>query len=154
MDTSLKIWDDTAYFDSIMKKREPEKEPEPNRCVYGRQFYEWCQLILSRVAHPRSPAELNQAMLSVTKKYREWYKIADRKHQDYTGKNHVCILQVWKDAMTALEAALLILEPEPLYLPAPPKPPRKKKEPVVEVNPFTSILVMGSEPDYDDEEDF
>lgn len=100
------------------------------RCPLAEQFYQWAQEVVREPVTNPTHITINQAMLTITRKYREWRNTVPKTHKNRIGETgHLCIFHVWDECMRALEAAELTLAPPQLYLPQPVKKPRRKKEP-------------------------
>jgi hypothetical protein len=122
------MWEGTDFTFSF------GEEAQPDYCAFSLRYRAWAmELVRSTLAEPNHIA-INQAKVMLLDKYYEWKTAIPRNHR----RRHLCILDVLDEAYQTLKAAELALTPPQLYLPAPSKRERKKKEPPDE--PTGSIL--------------
>lgn len=132
-------------FDSIWNRRVkftplPEERHIPERCPFAERYYSWAEPIMRNALTYATHVSINQALVQITKKYREWRNVVPKAHKNRIGEQgHICIFHVWDECCRALEAAELSLTPPQLYLPEPQKKSRRKELPANDIPPV-SIL--------------
>lgn len=120
------LWQDS---DAQLLAPYGEEGTQTSYCRFAQEFSLWGQELVREPVMNPSHVTINQARLTITRKYREWRNIVPKAHRNRIGETgHICIFHVWDECMRALEAAELTLAPPQLYLPEPVKKPRRVKE--------------------------
>lgn len=114
-------------FESIWEKRHLNSLPDPKApCRYAKEFEEWASSQVEEVQYSSTLHPINEKMLIITKKYREYMRHIPEDHHTLAKENgHKCVYAIWDQCCKALEEAELKLTPQ---LPPKPTPPKPRKE--------------------------
>ena len=93
-------------------------------CEYADDFQEWASSQVEEVQYAREQFPINEKMLIITKKYREYMRHIPEDHHILAKEtDHKCVYAVWDECCRALEEAELKLTPQLPEKPTPPIPP-------------------------------
>jgi hypothetical protein len=122
------MWEGTDFTFSF------GEEAQPEYCAFSLQYRAWALELVGRTLAECDHVKIAQAKVMLLDKYYEWKTAIPKNHR----RRHLCILDVLDEAYQTLKAVELSLTPPQLYLPAPTKRERKKKE--IPNEPTGSIL--------------
>ena len=112
------VWENTPYIEF----------PDPKApCQYANEFQGWASSHVEEAQHSSTTFLINEKMLLITKKYREYMRHIPEDHHIQARKTgHKCIYAIWAECCKALEESELKLTPQLPEKPTPPIPPIDK----------------------------
>ena len=110
-------------------------------CEDGWKFYEWCNdKLLADLGEDEVTGErVSQAIAFLEERYLKYRNLVNKKHTDYSGKNHKCLYHVNIAILEILLDRWLGSSPFPLEAKEPDKPP-------IEVEVVREMMLGEREP--------
>ena len=121
LESNPDLFGEAGLFGDILSDR-------PDYCVFAESFHEFADRLCKDALRQSTVVGVNQAMLSLTKRYFQWFSVVPKRHKYHLSENgHTCIFQVFVQSYQRLMTLELSILPPRLYLPSPPPPPPPKE---------------------------